>query len=142
MCLPGIEVLLEKLLPKILRRFGKENPSKRRCKVAFVQRKCTVTSSLLVRFSYATYNYSSKNQCMHAGSHECCPVYVRIPETICPSVYGSPVRHQVLRDVTRHFNRPFGNLLVFELRRVIHQQTFQEKLYNTSYTYFLVRVPL
>ena len=56
MSLPGIEVLIEKLLPKILVRLEKENPSKRRCKVAFVQRKCTVTSSVLVRFLYATYN--------------------------------------------------------------------------------------
>ena len=37
MSLPGIEVLIEKLLPKILGRLGKENPSKRLCKVAFVQ---------------------------------------------------------------------------------------------------------
>ena len=29
MNLPGIEVLIEKLLPKILERLGKENPSKR-----------------------------------------------------------------------------------------------------------------
>ena len=56
MSLPRVEVLIEKLLPKILGRLGKENPSKRRCKVAFVQRKCTVTSSVSVRFLYATYN--------------------------------------------------------------------------------------
>ena len=29
MSLPGVEVLIEKLLPKILGRLGKENPSKR-----------------------------------------------------------------------------------------------------------------
>ena len=34
MSLPGVEVLIEKLLPKILGRLGKENPSKRRCQVA------------------------------------------------------------------------------------------------------------
>ena len=50
MSLPGIEVLIEKLLPKILGRLWKENPSKRRCKVAFVQRKCAVTSSVSVQF--------------------------------------------------------------------------------------------
>ena len=55
MSLPGIEVLIEKLLPKIIWRLGKENPSKRRCKVGFVQGKCAVTS-VLVRFLYATYN--------------------------------------------------------------------------------------
>ena len=54
--LPGVKVLIEKLLPKILGRFGKENPSKRRCKVAFVQRKCAVKSTVSVRFLYATYN--------------------------------------------------------------------------------------
>ena len=62
--------------------------------------------------------------------------------TICPSSYGSQVRHQVVRDVTRHFNPPFGNLPGFEHRRVIHQKTFQEKLYHISHTYFLVKVPL
>ena len=56
MSLPGVEVLIEKLLPKILGRLGKENPSKRQCKVAFVQRKCAVASTVLVRFLYATYN--------------------------------------------------------------------------------------
>ena len=54
--LPGIEVRIEKSLPKILGRLGKENPSKRRSKVAFVQRKCSVTSSVSVRFLYALYN--------------------------------------------------------------------------------------
>ena len=62
--------------------------------------------------------------------------------TICPSFYGSSVRHQVLHDVTRHFNRLFGSLLGFEHRRVIHQKNFQEKLYHISHTYFLVGVPL
>ena len=56
MSLPGVEVLIEKLLPKILGKLEKENPSKRRYKVAFVQHKCAVTSSVLVRFLYATYN--------------------------------------------------------------------------------------
>ena len=55
MSLPGVEALIEKLLPKILGRLGKENPSKRRCKVAFVQRKCAVMSSVSVRFLYARY---------------------------------------------------------------------------------------
>ena len=48
MSLPGVEVLIEKLLPKILGRLGKENPSKQQCKVAFLQRKCAVTSSVSV----------------------------------------------------------------------------------------------
>ena len=56
MSLPGIEVHIEQLLPLILGRLEKENPSKRRCKVAFVWCKCTVTSSVSVRFLYATYN--------------------------------------------------------------------------------------
>ena len=80
MSLPGVEVLIEKLLPKILGRLGKENPSKRRCEVAFVQRKCAVMSSVSERFLYASYNKSSNNSaCMH-GSRQCCPVCVRIPE--------------------------------------------------------------
>ena len=45
--------------------------------------------------------------------------------TICSSFYGSPVRYQVLCDVTRHFNQPFGNLPGFEHRRVIHQKLFR-----------------
>ena len=53
---PGIEVLIEKLLPEIFVRLGKQNLSKRRGKVAFVQRKCTVTSSVSVPFLCATYN--------------------------------------------------------------------------------------
>ena len=61
MSLPGIEVLIEKFLPQILWISGKENPSKRRCKVAFPPRKCAVTSSVSVRFLYAMYNKSSKN---------------------------------------------------------------------------------
>ena len=56
MSLTGIEVLIEKLLPKILERLGKESRSKRRRTVAFVQRKCAVTSSISVRFLHATYN--------------------------------------------------------------------------------------
>ena len=53
--MPGVEVLIEKFLPRISGRLGKENSSKRRCKVAFVQHKCAVTSPVSVRFLYATY---------------------------------------------------------------------------------------
>ena len=82
MSLPGIEVHIEKLLPKILGRLGKENPSKRRCKVAFVQRKCSVTSS--VRFLYAICTLCTTSQakisvCMQ-GSRGCCPACVCILE--------------------------------------------------------------
>ena len=56
MSLPGDEVLIEKLLPKILGRLGKENPFKRQCKVAFVQRKCAMMSTVSVQFLYASYN--------------------------------------------------------------------------------------
>ena len=62
--------------------------------------------------------------------------------TICPSVYGSSVCHQVLRDVTRHFNRPFGNLPGFEHRRVMHQKTFQEYLYHKATLIFGESSPL
>ena len=124
MSLPGVEELIEKLLPKILGRLGKENPSRRQCKVAFVQRKCAVMSSVSVRFLYAPYNQSSKISVCMQGSRECCPEWCTHSGTIYPSSYGSPVRYQVLRDVTRHFNRPFRNLPGFEHRRVIHQKSF------------------
>ena len=56
MSLPGIEVHIEKSLPIIFERLGKKNSSNRRSKVAFVQRKCSVTSSISVRFLYALFN--------------------------------------------------------------------------------------
>ena len=80
MSLPGIEVLIEKLLTIILRRLGNENPSKRQCKVAVVQRKCAVTSSVSVRFLYAMSNLSRKKSVCMQGSREYCPVWCRIPE--------------------------------------------------------------
>ena len=110
-----IEVLTEKLFPKILWTLGKENPSKRRCKVAFVQRQCALTLLVSVRFlSLRTASQAKFSVCTQ-GSRECCPH----SGTICLSLYGSPVRHQVLRDVTQHFNRPIGNLPCFKYRRVI-----------------------
>ena len=54
MSLPGIEVLLEKLSPKILGRSGKESLSRKQFKVAFVQRKCAVMLSVSVQYLYAT----------------------------------------------------------------------------------------
>ena len=54
------------------------------------------------------------------------------------SFYGSLVRRQVWGYVTRHFNWPFRNLLGFKQSQVIHQKTFQEKLYHISHTYFFV----
>ena len=80
MSLPGIEVLIDKLLPKILGRLGKENPSKRRCKVAFEQRKCAVTLSVSAQFLYATSTSKAKSGVCKQGSPECCPVCARIPE--------------------------------------------------------------
>ena len=47
MSLPGVEVPIEKCLPKILLRLGKENPSQRQCKVARLytaQVRCDVVS--------------------------------------------------------------------------------------------------
>ena len=77
---PGIEVLIEKLLPKILGGLGKQNPFIRLCKVAFVQRKFSVTSSVLVRYLYTTHKSQAKISVCMQGSNECCPVCVRIPE--------------------------------------------------------------
>ena len=56
----GFELLTAKLLPKTLVRFEEENPSNRRCKVAFVERKCAVTSSVHVRLLYVSYNYRNQ----------------------------------------------------------------------------------
>ena len=80
MSLPGIVILTEKLSPKILGRLGKENPSKRRCKVAFVRRKFGVTSSVSVRFLYAAYKSKAKISVCMLGSGVCCPICVLIPE--------------------------------------------------------------
>ena len=55
MSLPGIEVLIESCYPNI-REIGEGEPSERRCKVAVIQRKCAVTSSVSVRLLYAMYN--------------------------------------------------------------------------------------
>ena len=66
----GLKYLLKSCYPKLLGRLGKENPSKKRCKVAFVQRKCAVMSSVSVRFLYASYNFQAKivYACRAAGS--------------------------------------------------------------------------
>ena len=75
--MPGVEVLIEKLSSKIIGRLGKENHSKIRYKVAFVQRKCALTSSVLVRFLYA--KSSEKMLCMQR-SCECCSACVHKQE--------------------------------------------------------------
>ena len=80
MSLPEIEIRIEKLLPTILGRWEKENPSKRQCKVAFVQHKFGVTSPDFVRFLYATHKLQAKISICMQGSRECCLACVRIPE--------------------------------------------------------------
>ena len=45
--------------------------------------------------------------------------------TMCPGLYSSLVCHQVRRDITRDFNRPFCSLPRFACRRVIHQKLFR-----------------
>ena len=68
MSLLGNEVLIEKLLPKILRKLGKENPSKRRCKVAFVQCKCAAKPSVFSTiYTHHVQLVKQKQLCMHAG---------------------------------------------------------------------------
>ena len=54
------------------------------------------------------------SKCM-PGSREYCP-YGHMgthSRTITLSFYGILVRHEILRDVTRHFNWPFGTLTNF-----------------------------
>ena len=93
MSLPGIEVLIEKLLPKILGRLGKENFSKRHCKVAFVRRKCAVTLSVSVQFYMlrtCTTSQAKISVCMQ-GSRECCTHNMCThSRPICPSFYRRP----------------------------------------------------
>ena len=60
MSLPGIKVPIEKLLPQILGRLGKDSSSERRCKGAFVQHEFGVMPSVLVQFLYATYTGQGK----------------------------------------------------------------------------------
>ena len=63
--------------------------------------------------------------------------------TICPSFYRRPVRHQLRRDVTRHFHRPFGNLPGFKYRRVICQKKLLKSGSIISVTQIVwARVPL
>ena len=121
----GVEVPIEKLLPKILGRLGKENPSKRRCKVVFVQRKLSALCMWRRQFRYdfCTLRTTSHERFSACIMHMAWQPWVRVLSsmcthsgTICPISYGSPVRQQVLRDVTRHFNQPFGNLPGFEHR--------------------------
>ena len=98
MSLPEAEVLIEKLLPEILGRLG--TPSKRRFKVAFVQRKCAVTSSVSVQFLYLrTTSQAEISVCMQ-GSRECCPACVRLPELFVR--VSTAVRYATKGCVTSH----------------------------------------
>ena len=103
----GIEVQchIEKWLPKILRRSGKENPSKRGCKVAFVQRKCAVTSSVSVLYTrYVQLDYDP-------------PYRARAREWVLSGTH-------VGVSTAVWYLRLFGNLPGSE--RMIHEKTFQE----------------
>ena len=126
MSLPGIEVLIEKSLPTILGRLGKENPLKDTAKLPLYS-----TSGLWRRqFWYNFYTLRKTSQvkmCVSMqGSHECCPVCVCILEKFCSSFYGSLVRHQVQCGVAQHVNRSFEYLQVFEYSRIMRRPTFQE----------------
>ena len=75
--------VIEKLIPKILGGLGKENPSKKRCEVAFVQHKCPVTSvSVRVLTFSVHYVQLVKEKVVYAcrACRECRPVCVHIPE--------------------------------------------------------------
>ena len=71
---------------------------------------------VLIRYLYAfsTSSQTKISVCMQ-GMRGWCSVCECIPEQFFPSFYDSLICHQVLCDVTRHFNRPLGNL--FRLRR-------------------------
>ena len=118
-CLPGIEVFIEKSLPKILGRSLLKDYAKLPVYSA---------SALWCRqFRYDFYTLCTTSQanisvCMQ-GSRECCPVRVRIPE-LFQYLSECLVRHQVWGDVTRHCNLPFGNLPGFKYTGVLHQKHF------------------
>ena len=80
MSLPGIEVLIEKLLPQILGRLGMENTSKGQCEGPFVQRKWAVTCQL--RYDICTLRTAGqvKISVCTQGSCECCSAWARSPE--------------------------------------------------------------
>ena len=118
----NFEVLTEKLFPIILARLGVENPSKRRCR-CIAQVRCDIVSFGTISICYV--QLVKKKKCIHAGQPWVLSSMCTHSGTICLNLYGSLVRRQVLRDVTRHFNRPFGNLPGFEYRRVIHRKTIQ-----------------
>ena len=63
---------------------------------------------------------------------------------MCRRFYGSMVRRQVQRDVTRHFNWPLGTFPGFKYsRRTTHQKIFKTtRNYHISHTCFMMRVPL
>ena len=64
--LPVIKVLIEKFLSEILGRLGKENPSRRRFKVALVQRKCSVMSRRQLQYDICTLRTTSQHACVRA----------------------------------------------------------------------------
>ena len=124
MSLPEIEVLIEELLPKILRRLGKENPSKNDAKLHLYSASALWRRQF--RYDFYTLRTTSPAKisvCMQ-GSCECCPYVYAFWNYLPEFLRHGPVHHHVLLDVTGHFNWPFGNLPGFEPRRVIHKKLF------------------
>ena len=101
------------------------------------QVRCDVVSFDTISIRHEQVVKQNINACMQGMSAMCTH-----SGTICRSLYDGFVRRKVLRDVTRNFNRPFGNLPRFEYRRVIHGIIV---IFNInvacSHIMFLVRVP-
>ena len=144
MSLPGVEVPIEKCLPKILLRLGKENPSKRQCKVARLftaQVRCDVVSfgTISVRYVHLVMtNLVHACSCSSAGrAGRKGMAAVSVVHVLC-IYYVYPFRNRFVRFLTagRYANEccvtshdtsatVFGNLPGFEHRRVIHQKNFR-----------------
>ena len=103
------------MLPTIADRGRRTPPPERQCEVAFAQRKCTVTLSVI----YTLHTSSEPKLCVCTqSSHEYCSVCVCIPKPFPLSFYSSLARHQMQCDITWHFNRSFRNLPGFPYSQV------------------------
>ena len=104
---PGIEVLIEKLLPKILERLGKEKPSKD------AQIWCDIVSFGTISIRYV--QGSSKISVCMQGRRGCCPVRVRIQQLLVQ--VSTAVWYVTKCDVTSH-NTSTGLLGTFQASNI------------------------
>ena len=131
-----------KVVSQNIREIGEGEPLKKTMQscLCTAQVRCDIVSFGMISVHYVQQD---KQKLVHA---------CRLATSVVRCVYAF---RNYLFEFLRQFSTPlsavwrhttlqpaFWNLLGFERRRVIHQKTFQEKLYHISHTYFLVRVPL